>query len=616
MVQIVAALQTKVASTPYNEAEPNAKSQQDFAGYMQKHSADSQPGSGGSLRQQQGDVSRQASAGPQASAEPSDRKASETEPRVKAETGSASDKQDSDNVVPSTNEQTSVQTGGQKDLDESERAPVKTIAEAVEELDNDEIDWLALISGSQQQGSDIAGMQQTVNEVIHGGDSTDVNQQALRALLDNADPQQRQQIDQLLAQLALLNQSGNEQVTEGEVETAELLQDMLTMLQQWLAALDNQGKQAQESQVNWMADTSEALKQLLQNQPHSEQTVAAMEDLDQLIAQLNQAADGEPASNNQTLQNQWQTIMDSVASLPKEEKQLLLQALHQQLQQAQNNAEVRLNEVSAEQMLTNSQYLSQLSEVIEKLRPDMVPDKQQTMLANWQQMLKSDVMPAEKLLEQFSAVLNQDNAGSTIPLNAITEALAVEVDKTAAVNQLAQQISRPVNAVTANQPMVLTQLAEQAQSLSQEQIKADVNQANLTKPEGMKNIANQVQMMVSQRLMTAEIRLDPPELGSMQIKVSMQGEQASVNFVVQTQTARDLLQDSQQRLKEMLAERGIALGESFVKHDQGQSGEAQQGFAQNDKEHGGQHQENGEAADDAKRVTVGSVADGVIDYFV
>ena len=76
-----------------------------------------------------------------------------------------------------------------------------------------------------------------------------------------------------------------------------------------------------------------------------------------------------------------------------------------------------------------------------------------------------------------------------------------------------------------------------------------------------------IRWMVNARNSMAEIRLDPPELGSMQVRVNVSGDAASVSFIVQSQHAKDALADAMPRLKDMLAEQGINLGESEVRKD-------------------------------------------------
>ncbi|WP_281213326.1 flagellar hook-length control protein FliK [Shewanella insulae] len=90
----------------------------------------------------------------------------------------------------------------------------------------------------------------------------------------------------------------------------------------------------------------------------------------------------------------------------------------------------------------------------------------------------------------------------------------------------------------------------------------------------------QLVAMVSQGVQLAEIRLDPPELGHMMVRVQVQGEQTQVQFhVTQTQT-RDLVEQAIPRLRELLAEQGMQLTDSNVSQggkEQGESGEQGEG---------------------------------------
>ncbi|ALS99026.1 flagellar hook-length control protein FliK [Lacimicrobium alkaliphilum] len=139
---------------------------------------------------------------------------------------------------------------------------------------------------------------------------------------------------------------------------------------------------------------------------------------------------------------------------------------------------------------------------------------------------------------------------------------------------------------------------------------------NIARPEAAGQLAERVRMLVNQGNMSADIRLDPPDLGSMQIRISMNGEQASVNFVVQSQQARDMLDQAVPRLREMLAERGIELGQSSVEQQKkdGSSGDT-----------GGQSQMASAEADEelieqqsvqGQEIRLANGALGGIDYFV
>jgi len=63
------------------------------------------------------------------------------------------------------------------------------------------------------------------------------------------------------------------------------------------------------------------------------------------------------------------------------------------------------------------------------------------------------------------------------------------------------------------------------------------------------------------------MRLDPAELGSVKVKVAMSSDSAQVSFVVQSHHARDALEAATPKLREMLAEKGIELGQSSVREE-------------------------------------------------
>ncbi|MGL4268802.1 MAG: flagellar hook-length control protein FliK [Plesiomonas sp.] len=88
-------------------------------------------------------------------------------------------------------------------------------------------------------------------------------------------------------------------------------------------------------------------------------------------------------------------------------------------------------------------------------------------------------------------------------------------------------------------------------------------------------LQEQVQFLLNRKLDTVEIRLDPPELGNLQIKLHLNQDQAQVGIVVQSSHARELLEQTLPRLREMLAQQGIQLGQTQVQ----QQSQQQQGGA-------------------------------------
>ena len=81
-------------------------------------------------------------------------------------------------------------------------------------------------------------------------------------------------------------------------------------------------------------------------------------------------------------------------------------------------------------------------------------------------------------------------------------------------------------------------------------------------------VKEKVMVMISQKLQQFDIRLDPPELGSVHAKINLQNEQAVVNFIVQNNQAKEAFEQNFDKLKEMLAESGVELGGADVEQQQ------------------------------------------------
>lgn len=89
-------------------------------------------------------------------------------------------------------------------------------------------------------------------------------------------------------------------------------------------------------------------------------------------------------------------------------------------------------------------------------------------------------------------------------------------------------------------------------------------------------VKDKVMLTINQKMQQFDITLDPPEFGNMQVRVNLQGEQASVNFVVQNQQAKDALEQNMHKLKDMLSEQGVDVGGANVEQqDQQQSANEQ-----------------------------------------
>ncbi|MBD1582233.1 flagellar hook-length control protein FliK [Pseudoalteromonas sp. S16_S37] len=242
--------------------------------------------------------------------------------------------------------------------------------------------------------------------------------------------------------------------------------------------------------------------------------------------------------------------------------------------------------------------------------------------------LKSDVKESLKAVnlgdaeKAIGAHTKQDGANSVASL--------AQSMPTPQVEQLFKAIVTPQ--VSANSPQsqasefvqYMQQLEEAPQSIQHQQshastqkvqVDAQMLQAvNIARNDAAKMLQEKVSMMLNLNNQEAEIRLDPRELGMMQIRIRTDAEQAQVNFVVQNQQAKDLLEQSMPKLREMLAEQGIELGQSNIEH--GDGSQSEQGFGS--KQHGAKSELTAQVEDEqnSPNTTQRVVNDGSsIDYY-
>jgi flagellar hook-length control protein FliK len=83
-------------------------------------------------------------------------------------------------------------------------------------------------------------------------------------------------------------------------------------------------------------------------------------------------------------------------------------------------------------------------------------------------------------------------------------------------------------------------------------------------------LGDRVLWMVGRDVQHAEVRLNPPHLGPLEVRVSVHNDQASVSFNAQHPLTRDVLEAAIPRLREMLQEADLDL----VSVDVGQGGDS------------------------------------------
>ncbi len=110
------------------------------------------------------------------------------------------------------------------------------------------------------------------------------------------------------------------------------------------------------------------------------------------------------------------------------------------------------------------------------------------------------------------------------------------------------------------------------------------------------------------------MNLDPTGLGKMKISLQMSEEGVvRINMIVQQGETKDLVYESMNRLREVMQQGGITLGESSVEHQESWAQNSQNGETSraNDQTFG---RINGSEHEDSINVSV-KVSDRAVDYF-
>ncbi len=212
--------------------------------------------------------------------------------------------------------------------------------------------------------------------------------------------------------------------------------------------------------------------------------------------------------------------------------------------------------------------------------------------------------------EAVSAQSGQQSVRSDAFSAALTNALPEQQFQSLAANAGDKsQLLTP--AQQTQSPALATQQSSAAsQTAALKTAEAQLPTLYLQEPQAAAQLKDRVMYQVQQKIQSAEIRLAPEELGSVQIKVNLQQDQLSVQFVVQQAQAKEALEQQMPRLRELLQQQGVELTDSQVSQQQQQQQGEKQAKA------GSRQLANTELVDEAlpQQVTIRS-SDRMVDYY-
>lgn len=100
------------------------------------------------------------------------------------------------------------------------------------------------------------------------------------------------------------------------------------------------------------------------------------------------------------------------------------------------------------------------------------------------------------------------------------------------------------------------------------QVTSSTPQLAVNTPAGQsawaEEVGNRVTWMLGRAESKAELVLTPPHLGKVEVSINLNGDQTTAQFVAATQAARDALEQAMPKLREILAQSGISLGQTNV----------------------------------------------------
>jgi len=132
------------------------------------------------------------------------------------------------------------------------------------------------------------------------------------------------------------------------------------------------------------------------------------------------------------------------------------------------------------------------------------------------------------------------------------------------------------------------------------------------------DLGSRITWMIKQDVTAADIKLNPPHLGPLEVKISMSQDQVSVAFTSHHAVVRDALDTALPRLREMLNDNGLQLANANVSNKSASDQGGSQHYGADDQGNGQRGAaRNGDGEDGALAVTAALPGAGryLVDYY-
>lgn len=390
--------------------------------------------------------------------------------------------------------------------------------------------------------------------------------------------------DKSIVSLLAKVQSGDGQAVSEFAKGLSLTSEQQKQLEQQI----NQLKADNKLGADEVATIKSLLTDVISSKPTTQTAQSPVSQLavEQDIAEESQAKQDAKLADNKALDNKLPTSVEKqITALTKDEQQALLNKVNTQLQTLTPGTAQYEKLAAAQTVLTEAINAPATASTAMPVTAATVNVENNKAKQNNTAQVTADVtkvVASEEVTTELDTNINTERTQETVSsrVTQLFTQLTTQANATTqpgAYEMAHQQYEQALDVQTMH-----TQTTAQTQTQSKSvNVDPGVMQAiNIIKSDAAKMLQERVSALLNINNKEAEIRLDPPEMGSMQIRIRSDAEQAQINFVVQNQQAKEALEQSMPRLREMLAQQGIELGESSIQQGNPEQQQEQSGQGQ------------------------------------
>jgi flagellar hook-length control protein FliK len=196
----------------------------------------------------------------------------------------------------------------------------------------------------------------------------------------------------------------------------------------------------------------------------------------------------------------------------------------------------------------------------------------QNTLISAEGMTKDNNLTAHKQQTDFQQVITSDlKLKAPIQLSQLIKTdAAVESTTTTTSNASTQQINSISPIANSLTPSAVISTDAKPITMTMQTTYSAANK------EWSENFSRNIALMTMSRNNLAEIRMDPPDLGAIQVKISHTGTETNLQFQVSHNDTRQAIEASIQRLKESMAEQGFTNVNVDIQHGEQSENKQQQ----------------------------------------